>query len=86
MPDIDAVILDMQAKNDNIELKKAKELHLPIYFFPKYIYKESIGKTCIVAGNSLGKTTTTSRIMHVLKMAQKKFDYLEGAQLEGFNR
>lgn len=84
--DIEAVILGMHAKNDNPEIKKAKELSLPIYSFPEYIYKESVLKTRVVVGGSHGKTTTTSMIMHVLKNAQKQFDYLVGASLEGFNQ
>ncbi|MDB5246435.1 MAG: UDP-N-acetylmuramate--L-alanine ligase [Segetibacter sp.] len=86
VPDIEAVILGMHAKNDNPEIEKAKQLQLPIYSFPEYIYKESIDKTRVVVGGSHGKTTTTSMIMHVLKIAQKKFDYLVGARLEGFDQ
>ncbi len=85
-PDLDAVILGMHAKEDNPEIKKAKELNLPIYSFPEYIYQESKQKTRVVVGGSHGKTTTTSMIMHVLKVAQKKFDYLVGARLEGFDQ
>ena len=84
--DIDAVILGMHAKSDNPEIAKAKELGLPIYSFPEYIYHESESKTRIVVGGSHGKTTTTSMIMHVLKYTQKQFDYLVGARLEGFDQ
>ncbi len=83
-PGLDAVILGMHAKNDNPELQKAKELGLKIYSFPEYIYQESKNKTRVVVGGSHGKTTTTAMIMHVLKQAGKKFDYLVGAKLEGF--
>jgi UDP-N-acetylmuramate: L-alanyl-gamma-D-glutamyl-meso-diaminopimelate ligase len=83
---LDAVILGMHAKNDNPELTKAKELGLPIYSFPEYIYKESTGKNRVVVGGSHGKTTTTAMIMHVLKHAGKDFDYLVGASLEGFDQ
>ncbi len=82
--DIDAVILGMHAKGDNPELLKAKELGLKIYSFPEYIYKESIDKIRVAVGGSHGKTTTTSMIMHVLKKADKNFDYLVGAKLDGF--
>ncbi len=84
--ELDAVILGMHAKADNPELLKAKELNIPIYSFPEYIYKESLNKTRIVVGGSHGKTTTTSMIMHVLKHAGKDFDYLVGARLEGFDQ
>jgi len=83
---LDAVILGMHARADNPELLKAKALNLPVYSFPEYIYQESKNKTRIVVGGSHGKTTTTSMIMHVLRHAEKKFDYLVGARLEGFDQ
>jgi UDP-N-acetylmuramate: L-alanyl-gamma-D-glutamyl-meso-diaminopimelate ligase len=83
---IDAIILGMHAKADNPELLKAKELNLPIYSFPEYIYKESTKKIRIVIGGSHGKTTTTAMIMHVLKHLGKGFDYLVGARLAGFEQ
>jgi len=83
---LDAVILGMHAKADNPEMAKAKELKLPIYSFPEYIYKESLHKTRIVIGGSHGKTTTTAMIMHVLKKTNFLFDYLVGARLEGFDQ
>ncbi len=83
---LDAVILGMHAKADNPELLKAKELNLPVYSFPEYIFKESGNKTRIVVGGSHGKTTTTSMIMHVLRATGKEFDYLVGARLQGFDQ
>ena len=83
---LDAVILGMHAKGDNPELLKAKELGLPIYSFPEYIYKESLTKRRVVVGGSHGKTTTTAMIMHVLRQTNKEFDYLVGARLEGFDQ
>lgn len=83
---LDAVILGMHAKEDNPELRRAKELNLPIYSFPEYIFKESTNKKRVVIGGSHGKTTTTAMIMHVLRQADKKFDYLVGARLEGFDQ
>ncbi len=83
---LDAVILGMHAKADNPEMAKAKELKLPIYSFPEYIYKESLHKTRIVVGGSHGKPTTTAMIMHVLKKTNFLFDYLVGARLEGFDQ
>jgi UDP-N-acetylmuramate: L-alanyl-gamma-D-glutamyl-meso-diaminopimelate ligase len=53
----------MHAKNDNPEIKKARELGLLIYSFPEYIFEESKQKTRVVVGGSHGKTTTTSMIM-----------------------
>lgn len=84
--DLDAVILGMHAKGDNPELLKAKELNLPIYSFPEYIFKESTNKKRVIVGGSHGKTTTTSMIMHVLREAGQQFDYLVGARLQGFDQ
>jgi UDP-N-acetylmuramate: L-alanyl-gamma-D-glutamyl-meso-diaminopimelate ligase len=85
-PDLDAVILGMHAKADNPEMLKAKELGLPIYSFPEYIYQESKDKKRVVVGGSHGKTTTTSMIMHALKENKQAFDYLVGAKLNGFDQ
>jgi len=84
-PDIDAVILGMHAREDNPELIRARELNLKIYSYPEYIYEQSKDKTRIVVGGSHGKTTITSMIMHVLQKNNIDFDYMVGAQLEGFD-
>lgn len=81
---IDAIILGMHAKADNPELKKAQALGLKIYSFPEFIYEQSKAKTRVVIAGSHGKTSTTAMIMHVLKQQNLDFDYLVGAQLEGF--
>jgi len=84
-PDIDAIILGMHARADNPELLKAQELGMKIYSYPEYIYEQSKNKLRVVIGGSHGKTTITSMILHVLKNIGKDFDYLVGAQLEGFD-
>lgn len=83
-PSIDAVILGMHAKVDNVELKKAQQLKIPIYSFPEFIYEQSKNKKRVVVGGSHGKTTTTAMIMHVLQQNNVEFDYLVGSSLEGF--
>ena len=82
--EIDEVILGMHAREDNPELLKAKELGLKIYSYPEYVYEQAKDKTRVVIGGSHGKTTITSMILHVLKACKRNFDYLVGAQLEGF--
>ncbi len=82
---LDAVILGMHAREDNPELRKAQELGLKIYSYPEFVYEQSIHKQRIVIVGSHGKTTITSMILHVLKHLNRKFDYLVGAQLEGFD-
>ena len=83
---IGAVILGMHAKEDNPELKRARELNLSIYSFPEYIFQESRDKTRVVVGGSHGKTTTTAMIMHALRKTGHDFDYMVGAKLQGFDQ
>lgn len=84
-PDLDAVILGMHALTDNPELLRAQELGIKIYSYPEYIYEQTKDKLRVVIGGSHGKTTITSMILHVLNYYEKDFDYLVGAQLEGFD-
>ena len=81
----DAVILGMHARIDNPELLRAQELGLKIFSYPEYMYEQTKDKIRVVVGGSHGKTTITSMILHVLKHAGKDFDYLVGAQLQGFD-
>ncbi|MBL7983448.1 MAG: peptidoglycan synthetase, partial [Flavobacteriales bacterium] len=83
--DIEAVILGMHARIDNPELVRARELGIPVYSYPGYFYEQTKDKTRVVIGGSHGKTTITSMIVHVLRHAGSDFDYLVGAQLEGFD-
>jgi len=83
--DIEAVILGMHARADNPELLKAKQLGLNIYSFPEYLYQQTQDKIRVVIGGSHGKTTITSMILFVLKKMNISFDYMVGAQIEGFD-
>lgn len=82
---LDAVILGMHAREDNIELLKAKELSIPIYSYPEYLYEQSKNKTRIVIGGSHGKTTITSMLLHATKKLGINVDYMVGAQLDGYD-
>ena len=82
---LDAVILGMHARKDNPELLKAQELGLRIFSYPEYIFEQSRNKQRIVIAGSHGKTTTTSMVLHVLNYLGRKFDYLVGARIEGFD-
>lgn len=83
--DIDLVILGMHARPDNPELQRAKELQIKILSFPEFVYEHAQHKKRVVVAGSHGKTTTTSMILHVLKTQNIDFDYLVGAQLDGFD-
>ncbi|GMQ27417.1 UDP-N-acetylmuramate--L-alanine ligase [Algoriphagus confluentis] len=82
---LDGVILGMHARIDNPELIRAQELGIPIYSFPEFIFNQSQSKKRVVIAGSHGKTTITSMILHVLKDQGVDFDYLVGAQIEGFD-
>ncbi|MGG7662253.1 UDP-N-acetylmuramate--L-alanine ligase [Dyadobacter sp. BHUBP1] len=83
--DLEAVILGMHARQDNPELAKARELGIKVYSYPEYIFEQSQNKQRVVIAGSHGKTTITSMILHVLKYNKRNFNYLVGAQIEGFD-
>ncbi len=82
---IDAIILGMHARKDNPELQKALSAGLKVYSYPEYLYEQTKNKKRVVIGGSHGKTTITSMVMHTLKTIGIRFDYMVGAQLEGFD-
>ena len=82
---VDAIILGMHARADNPELLHAQESGLKVFSYPEYLYEQSKDKTRVVIGGSHGKTTITAMILHVLKDCKKQFDFMAGAQLEGFD-
>jgi UDP-N-acetylmuramate: L-alanyl-gamma-D-glutamyl-meso-diaminopimelate ligase len=82
---LDAVILGMHARKDNPELLKAQALGIHIFSYPEFLYEQTKDKKRIVIGGSHGKTTITSMILHVLKFHNKNFDFMVGAQLDGFD-
>jgi UDP-N-acetylmuramate: L-alanyl-gamma-D-glutamyl-meso-diaminopimelate ligase len=83
--DLSCVILGMHARVDNPELAKAQELGIKIYSYPAFIYSQSLHKQRVVIAGSHGKTSITSMILHVLKFHNRKFDYMVGARVEGFD-
>lgn len=83
--DLDVIILGMHARGDNPELQRAQELGIPVYSYPEYLYNHAQDKKRLVVAGSHGKTTTTAMIMHALNFYHWDYDYLVGAQLEGFD-
>ncbi|WP_439487245.1 UDP-N-acetylmuramate--L-alanine ligase [Algoriphagus sp.] len=83
--ELDGIILGMHARIDNPELVKAQQLGIPVYSFPEFIFNQSQNKKRVIVAGSHGKTSITSVILHVLKDQQVDFDYLVGAQIEGFD-
>ncbi len=81
---VDVIILGMHARKDNPELLKAQKLGLKVYSYPEYLFEQCKDKKRVVIGGSHGKTTITSMVMHVLKKLEYNFDYMVGAQIDGF--
>ncbi|MCK9561239.1 MAG: Mur ligase domain-containing protein [Bacteroidales bacterium] len=81
--EIDAVIVGGHIDPENPELKKAKELNLPLYSYPEFIYEFSKNKNRVVIAGSYGKNTITSIVMHVLSYYDIEFDYLVSSPVFG---
>ena len=82
---VDTIILGMHARIDNLELLKAKELKIPVFSYPEFIYEQTKNQLRVVIGGSHGKTSITSMILHVLNKNNVDHNYMVGAQLEGFD-
>lgn len=82
---LDAIILGMHARKDNPEMERARELGVRIYSYPEFLYEQAKNKKRIVIAGSHGKTTITAMIMHVLQVMGLDFDFMVGAQLDGFD-
>ena len=82
---IDAVILGMNARKSNKELKKAQEQGIRIYSFPEFLYEHSKNKKRVVIGGSHGKSTITAMVMHVLREQNQDFDYMVSSRIHGFD-
>ncbi len=81
----DLVIVGMHARADNPELIAAQQQGIEIHSFPSYIAAASQGKRQVVVTGSHGKTTTTAMIMYALRQQGVDFDYLVGADIDGFD-
>ncbi|MBN1951570.1 MAG: peptidoglycan synthetase [Bacteroidales bacterium] len=79
-----AVILGMHARKDNPELIRAMELGARIYSYPEFLYEQTRHKKRVVIAGSHGKTTLTAMVIHVLSVHKRKFDFMVGSQIEGF--
>ncbi len=82
--ELDLIILGMHAREDNPELIRAKELGIRIESYPSFVFESSKNKQRIVIAGSHGKTSITSMVLHVLAYYHRKFDYLVGAKIDGF--
>lgn len=82
---IDAIIVGMHARPDNPELIKARELGIPCYSFPEFMFLNSQQAKRVVVAGSHGKTTITSMLLHCFKQQNQPFNYLVGSKIQGFD-
>ena len=83
--DLDAIILGMHAKADNLELLAAQSLELKIYSYPEFIAHFANQKTRVVIAGSHGKTTISAMVLHVLNYHSRSIDFMLGGELAGYN-
>ncbi len=81
---LDAVVLGMEPKMDNPELKRAQELGTKIYSFAEFMFELTRDKTRVVISGSQGNTTITAMILHVMKYHNKEVDYMLQTPVSGF--
>ncbi len=81
---ITAVVYGSDARFDNPELVKARELGLKIYSSHEYLFVQTRNKTRIVVGGSHGKTTITAMIVYVMKQLKIDADFLIGSRMSGY--
>lgn len=74
-PQLEAVVLGSNAKNNNPELEKAQELGLKIYSYAEFLYELTKYKTRVVIAGSQRKTGVASIILNVLEYNNVEVDY-----------
>ena len=83
---LDGVVLGMHAHRDNPELARAKELGIPVWSYPEYLFQASRNLKRMVIAGSHGKTSITAAVLHVLNQLGRRENFMVGAQLEGYDR
>ena len=70
----DMVVYSSAIKDDNPELKRARELKIKIFERQEFLHEvASSFKNIVGIAGTHGKTTTTAMLAHILKTAEKKF-------------
>jgi UDP-N-acetylmuramate: L-alanyl-gamma-D-glutamyl-meso-diaminopimelate ligase len=75
---IECVIIGREVDTDNIELKAAKELGLPIYSYNEYIYEQfaKLKQRIVVIGDSKVTDMVLAMAIYVMKYCERSFDYI----------
>lgn len=83
--DCDLVVITAAITEDNVELKKAEELGLPVWRRSQligYLMRNRIG---IAVSGTHGKSTTSAMIAEILEKAEEDPTILVGATVKGIN-
>jgi len=81
----DAVIRSVAYNDENNEdLKKAKDLNLPIFTYPEVIASIFNEKLGIAVSGSHGKTTTTAMLAEILDRAGKNLNAIVGSKVKSW--
>ncbi len=83
---VDCVVYSSAIRNDNPELKKARELHIETLERHEYLAKIAACFSEVVAiGGTHGKTSTTAMLTHILAKSGKKFAAMIGGESVEFS-
>jgi len=82
--DVDLVIYTIAVPDDNPELKRAKELNIPLLTYPEALGAISKDKYTIAVAGTHGKTTTTGMIAQIMLEAGKDPSVIIGSFLKGY--
>jgi len=82
--DTDLVIYTIAVTDDNPELKKARELYIPLLTYPEALGLLSKNKYTIAIAGTHGKTTTTGMIAHSMLEAGLDPSVIIGSFLKGY--
>ena len=80
-PDIDAVIISAAIKDDNPELKLARQRHCKIYKYAQMLGKLCNRYDCIAVAGTHGKSTTSAWLTWVLKHSGADPNFIVGADI-----
>ena len=79
--DIDLIVISTAVEESNIEIQKAKSLHIPIIKRSELLQYISQTKKTIAVGGTSGKSTTTAMIFDILEFAGLEPSIISGAGL-----
>ncbi len=80
--DMELVIISAAIKDDNPELKRAKNLKIPVITYAQALGLAMETRVGIAVAGTHGKTTTTAMITFILKEAGEKPDFVIGGEVE----